>query len=106
MSARFPLTAKLINAADAAIDNRSVQISDAALRAWRREVHEEQMRVNQHDKLIGYEAVCLVACLSELAFARSEGDLNRELRAAGYLNPLRAFMRIDLERAERRELAQ
>lgn len=98
----FALTEKLIAAADTIAEDRTVQISDAALRQWREEVQIERLRVAPQDILIGYEATCLVECLAALAFARTEKDKDSEGRALCYINSLRVFMHNDLVRAQRR----
>lgn len=97
----FALTEKLIGIADTVATDRSVQISDAALRQWRDDVQIERSRVNQQDPLIGYEATCLVECLAAIAYARTDKDKDGEGRALCYLNSLRSFMRVDLARAQK-----
>lgn len=97
----FTLTEKLLRVADTVADDRTVQISDAALRQWREEVRFERTRLTPQDALIGYEATCLTECLAALAYARTDKDADGESRALCYINTLRVFMRNDLTRAQR-----
>lgn len=97
----FALTEKLLRVADTIAADRTVQVSDAALRQWREEVRFERSRVVPQDMLIDYEATCLVECLAALAYARTEKDRDREGRALCYINSLRVFMRNDLARARK-----
>jgi hypothetical protein len=97
----FELVERLCNIADTITPTRTVQISDETLRRLREQVHSERFNLRNEDNLVGYEASCLIDCIAELAYARSDRDRGREERAIMYLNSFRSFMRGDLDKAMR-----
>lgn len=106
MKTALELAERLCRMADAMSENRTVQISDETLRGLRDEVGKGRMQLSETDFNIDYEATCLVECLAELAYARSDRDRRREERALMYLNSFRTFLRIDVNDALRKVTAQ
>lgn len=106
MKTAIDLAIRLCTVADALTENRTTQIGDHALRTLREEVNfgRTQLTAGDGDFEIGYEASCLIDCIAELAYARTERDLHREERALMYVNCFRAFLRMDAERAARQAL--
>jgi hypothetical protein len=98
---QIALARKLLTIADQLVADRMVQISDEAIRAIKAEIKVERLRIGEDDRLIDYEASCLIETITELAYARSEQDKKRESRAVMYINTLTCFMRSDLAAAER-----
>lgn len=96
------LATRLANIADAMIADRRTQISDASLRTLRDEVEKSRMHLSETEFQIDYQATCLIECISELAYARSDGDAPREERAKLYIEKFRTFLRIDCDIAERK----
>jgi hypothetical protein len=104
MKTAIELATRLCNIADAMTENRTTQIGDHAIRTLRDEVRCSRMQLSQDDFAIDYEASCLIDCIAELAYARTDGDKRREERALMYVNCFRAFLRMDVNRAERHAL--
>jgi hypothetical protein len=102
MNANLELVTRLVKIADALTQNRSTQISDQSLRQLRDEVQKARMQICESEFQVDYQSTCLVECLSELAYARSDRDQSREQRALMYLDTLRQYLRIDRDLAERR----
>ncbi len=105
MKTAIDLVTTLCNIADAMVESRTVQIGDAALRTLRDEVRCSRMQLSESDFAIDYEASCLIDCISELAYARTDHDRQREERALMYVNTLRTFLRIDVNNAVRKRAA-
>lgn len=103
MRTAIEIIAALCNAADKMSESRTVNISDAALRQLKDEIAHASMQISETDAsyAIDYEARCLVDCLAELAYSRTDGDQHREERALVYVNCFREFLRMDLNRAAR-----
>lgn len=99
------LLRRLIAIGDSLVQDRRLQISDAAIRELRDQVALTRMRPCEDRPVIGYEAANLVECLAAIAFARSDKDTNAESRAIAYSNSLLGFMRGDLTRLERASLS-
>ncbi|KQW22122.1 hypothetical protein ASC80_01625 [Afipia sp. Root123D2] len=95
------LAKRLVLIGEGLAENRRTQISDASIRVLREQVADMRMDIRNEQTLIGYEATCLVECIAELAFARTDQDANRESRAICYVNSLTGFMRGDVMRAEK-----
>lgn len=91
--------------ADGMVDNRAANISDLSLRQLKDEVRHGSQQMSETDHLIDYEARCMVDCLAELSYARSEHDQRREERALMYINSFRTFLRMDLNRAARQAVS-
>lgn len=105
-AADIDLLRRLITIATALSESRATQIGDASIRTLQSEVSTARSRViDPDDEVIGYEATCLVECIAALAYARTDREPNRESRAICYVNALLGFMRMDLNRAERRAMA-
>lgn len=105
MNPALDLTRRLCNIADTLVEGRSVQISDEAIRQLRHEVDRGRMVFSEGDFEIGYQATCLIECIAELAYARTDKDISREERARMYINSLRTVLRMDLNIAERKATA-
>ena len=103
MKTAIQLVTTLCNIADSMVESRTVQIGDEALRTLRDEVRCSRMQLSESDFDVGYEASCLIDCISELAYARTDQDRHREERALMYLNTLRTFLRIDVNDAARKK---
>jgi hypothetical protein len=101
MRSAIEIVTALCCAADAMAENRSTNISDAALRTFKEEIARASMQLSESEYPIDYEARCLVDCVAELAYARTDADQRREERALMYVNSFRTFLRIDLNRAQR-----
>jgi hypothetical protein len=101
MKGPLDLLTRLCNIADAMVETRAVQMSDAAIRQIRDDVQYARLQPCEEKSPIDYEASCLIECIAELAYARSDRDAAREDRAKMYINTLRGFMRADLDRATR-----
>lgn len=103
MRTSFEIVTALCNAADAmSAPGCNVNISDAALRQLKDEIRHASLHTSDNGIPIDYEARCLVDCLAELAYARTDGDGQREERALFHVNRFREFVRGDLNRAARR----
>jgi hypothetical protein len=87
------LLGRLYRIADAMVESRTTQISDQSIRILREEIAAQRRRISEEENLIGYEAVCLIECIAELAYARSDQHKPREDRAVMYINTLRVFLR-------------
>jgi hypothetical protein len=87
------LLRRLYKIADAMVESRTVQISDASIRELREEIDSERGRLTDDKNLIGYECTCLIECIAELAYARTDQDKPREDRATMYINCFRVFLR-------------
>jgi len=100
MRTAIDLVSTLCDIADSLVENRHcTQISDATLRTLRDEVRCSRMQLSETDFAVDYEASCLIDCIAELAYARTDGDRHREERALMYINTLRTFLRIDVDDA-------
>lgn len=104
MNSAIDLATRLVNIADMMVENRATQISDEALRTLKDEVRKGRTQNSEAEFAIDYEASCLVNCIAELAWARSEGDRRREERALMYINSFRTFVRMDVDRAVRQAI--
>lgn len=98
MTSARELIGRLVGIADKMAQDRTVQISDQALRELRTQVQTARRQLSETDFVVDYEATCLIECVAELAYARTEKDARREERAIMYINTLRIFLRSDLER--------
>ncbi len=96
------LITRLANIADALSADRRTQISDAAIRQLREEVETARLSLRETEFPIDYQHVCLIECIAELAYARTDKSDAREQRALMYINSLRTLIRMDLNRTERR----
>lgn len=105
MRTALDLANRLCQVADAMVDNRDVQMADDAIRGLRDEVRHHRSHLSENEFSIDYEAACLIDCIAELAYARSDKDRRREERALMYVNTFRTFLRIDAEKAARKAVA-
>lgn len=96
------LLSTLVKIADAMVEPRAVQISDEAIRTLKDEIRHASSQMSDGDYQIDYEARCLIECIAELAYARTDLDRKREERAMMYINSFRCFVRMDLEATARR----
>lgn len=106
MNAALDLVTRLVKIAETMSEHRTVQISDASLRQLRDEVQKARMQISENEFEVDYQSTCLIECISELAYARTDGDRSREDRALLYVEMLRKFLRIDRDIAERKTAAQ
>lgn len=102
MIAAMELVTRLVGIADTMVDGRDTQISDIAIRTLRDEVLRGSRQLSESEFTVDYQSICLIECIAELAYARSENDTARQERATMYINTLRTFLRIDCERASRK----
>lgn len=102
MNAALDLVTRLVKIAEALSQDRTVQISDASLRSLRDEVQKARMQICESNFEVDYQSTCLIECISELAYARTDQDRSREDRALLYIDMLRKFLRIDRDIAERK----
>lgn len=102
MMTAIELVNRLVNVADTLVDDRRVQIGDLALRALKEEIKAAGMQLSESEYMVDYEARCLIDCIAELSYARTDGDKRREERALMYINSFRTFLRMDLNRAQRK----
>lgn len=105
MTDALDLMMRLANIADALVESRATQIGDAAIRILKEEVETARRQISEAEYLVSYEATCLIECIAELAYARTDRDQRREERAMMYLNSFRTFVRIDVERLRRKAMA-
>lgn len=105
MKSALDLVTRLCDIADALSENRTTQISDEAIRTLRDEVNKARTQLSETDFDVDYEASCLIECIAELSYARSDADRPREDRAVMYINTFRRFLRIDRDIAARRQAA-
>ncbi|EKS26707.1 hypothetical protein [Afipia felis] len=98
------LLRRLILIGESLVEDRRIQLSDAAIRELREQVAITRMRPSEDAPVIGYEAANLVECLAAIAFARSDKDEKAESRVIAYSNSLLGFMRGDLTKLERASL--
>lgn len=101
MRTALEIVTALCDAADLVAENRNVNVADAALRLLQREILEGRMRLSETHNLIDYQASSLIDCLAALCYARTDGNQHAEERALVYVNSLRTFLRMDLNRAAR-----
>lgn len=94
--------ARLVSIAESLAHDRRSQITDDVIRKLSSDIASARRSIVETEDLIGYEATCLIECIAELAYARSDRDANRESRAIMYINTLLNFIRSDMQRAERR----
>lgn len=94
------LLRRLLSIGDVLVNDRRVQISDSAIRQLRADVSECRL----HGEIVGYEATCLIECIAEIAFARSDKDSRRESRAICYVNSFSTFIRGDVASLEKAAL--
>jgi hypothetical protein len=106
MKPALELVALLVDVADKLAEDRTMQVSNEALRSWREDVAKSRMQLSEgSDFAVDYEASCLVDCITALAYARTDGDRGREQRALMYLNTFRTFLRKDVMDAARKQAA-
>lgn len=99
--APIDLLRRLIDIAAKLTENRAVTLNSAVIRELRDQVHHHVMRPCEDVRLIGCEAVCLVECMADLAYARDEKNSDREGRMLTLVNAHRGYLFTDLLRAER-----
>jgi len=104
MKTALELASRLCDIADAMTQNRTTQISDHTLRTLRDEVNHGRSHCGESEFVIDYQASCMIDCIAELAYARTDGDQRREERALMYSNSFRTFLRMDVDRATRQAL--
>jgi hypothetical protein len=103
MKPAIELATLLVNVADGMVRDRNLQLGNEAIRTLKEEVRHGRSQFSEGaDFAVDYQAGCLIDCLAELAYARSDGDRAREDRAIMYINSFRTFLRIDRDIAERK----
>jgi hypothetical protein len=93
MSDQLELLKRLCVIADKMVESRLMQMSDDTIRILRAEVETQRGRLLDGPNLIGYECTCVIECLAELAYSRTERHKSREDRAIMYINCFRVFLR-------------
>lgn len=105
MKSALDLVTRLCDIADAMVENPTLQIADEAIHSLRDQVRHSRSQLGESDFDVGYEASCLIDCIAELAYARTDGDKPRQDRATMYIHSFRKFLRIDRDIAARKAMA-